>query len=227
MVERMLASGVAHDIIVLAVRTAEAASADNLRTNPQTIIDHAAERRRASDRERQRIRRQSADNPQISADADSALPYLLKKEDIEVKKEEKKGRAKPDRGHRLPPDWRPKDFHYREAFEQFGFDRKRVDGEAVDIRIWADTNAHRAVARKLDWDLTFSGWMRREAKKFRGSRAGPGQMPRPGSREDRQERTSNAIAKLSDFIANRADDGRASSAPREATSGLLPFAKPP
>lgn len=58
-------------------------------------------------------------------------------------------------------------------------------------------------------------------------------LPRPGSREDRQEKTQNAIEKLNDFIhsggaaADRfADDEDRGGDAREAAFGRLPFAKP-
>jgi hypothetical protein len=36
-----------------------------------------------------------------------------------------------------------------------------VDNHATEMRLWAEANAHRPVARKVDWNKTFSGWLRR------------------------------------------------------------------
>lgn len=73
-------------------------------------------------------------------------------------------RAKRQQGHHLPDDWVPKLHHYREGLE-LGFQRENVDSQAEDLRLWARSNEHRAVARKSNWDSTFSGWMRRNSQK--------------------------------------------------------------
>lgn len=77
-------------------------------------------------------------------------------EDKVSKKEKKESR-----GSRIPPEWRPTDSHFTEGY-RLGFDRAQVEAFAVDMRLWAEANANRPVARKLDWNKTFSGWMRRQ-----------------------------------------------------------------
>jgi len=69
-------------------------------------------------------------------------------------------RPKRKMGHSLPDDWRPKEKHY-DAGRFIGLNREAVDREAENMRLWAQANQHRAVARKSDWDATFLGWVRR------------------------------------------------------------------
>ena len=46
-----------------------------------------------------------------------------------------------------------------------GLTKVDVLGFAEDMRLWALSNANRAVARKANWSTTFMGWLRREAAK--------------------------------------------------------------
>lgn len=156
MVEKMLSGGIPPEMIVLAVRTAELATSHS---------DPAAERRRYLDRERKRRAAKSGIPPETKTR--SALSFLSKKE---LNKESKKEVAKRNRGRKLPDDWVPKPKHFDQGRE-LGFSSADVLGQAEDMRLWARSNEHRAVARKTDWDLTFSGWMRRNKPK--GAAASP------------------------------------------------------
>lgn len=139
-------------------------SADNLRTK----VDETAARRRENDRERQRIiRRQSAEsaeNPQMSENAltSSSFPSEEKIQD-----QGKKERAKSNRGVALSADWNPSDVHFDEGVK-LGLDHRAVSSMADDMRLWAGANSNRPVGRKSNWDMAFSGWMRRAAKDARG-----------------------------------------------------------
>jgi hypothetical protein len=187
MVEKMLADGVSEEVIVLAVRAAEQAVSGIVRRQSADVVDEQAERRRQKDRDRAQERRErlrtSADNPQISADAKSALSFLevsKKREEVEEKKE----RAKPNSvrrrsGHTLPPEWTPSADHFAQGAD-LKIERADVLAMAEDMRLWARANEHRAVARKSDWNLTFSAWMRREAPKRRAN----GQRSRNSGRAD-------------------------------------------
>jgi hypothetical protein len=170
MFREMVARGVDPDMIALAIETAESA------VRPvDSPVDAAAEKRRAYDRERQRLKRQSTGfSTGCPVDADSALTIL----EDSSKKKEKKERAKPVRGERLPPDAKPSAEHYEAAAKE-GFTPIWVDHRFQDMRIWADTNAHRAVARKSDWNLTFTGWMRRSIGDAKGTRNGNGNHNAP------------------------------------------------
>jgi hypothetical protein len=81
-----------------------------------------------------------------------ALTY---KKDIEVSK---KVRA---RKGPCPPDWKPNESHYAKAAE-LNIPKAAVDAKAEDMRIWAGSTG----ALKLDWDLTFHGFLRRDAPKL-------------------------------------------------------------
>jgi hypothetical protein len=157
-VARLVAAGTPPEVAAMAVCEAfqMGASTGQSADYPR---DEATERRRAYDRERARtkreIRRQSAD----SADSPkSALTSLSLETDINKGKERKK-----ERGEKISADWQPSDSHYLDGAE-LGFSRAEVDGFAEDIRLWARANEHRQVARKSNWDLAFSAWIRRASR---------------------------------------------------------------
>jgi hypothetical protein len=90
----------------------------------------------------------------------SSLP-LEKRTFEEVRKEEKKerrAREKRKSAVPLPDDWRPNEAHYAAA-RALGRDDAFVDGKAVDLRLWAQSKDE----RKVNWDATFHGFLRRDA----------------------------------------------------------------
>lgn len=126
-------------------------------------VDETAEKRRSWDRERKRNKKLSGGIPVESGGIpENALTSLSIETDINNKKERKKGR-----GEKIPPDWRPSDGHYLDGAE-LEFSRSEIDGFAEDMRLWARANEHRPVARKSNWDLAFSAWMRRASKDRKG-----------------------------------------------------------
>jgi hypothetical protein len=158
MIAQMADDGVPMQTILLAVRTAEL-TASGAGKSGGIPVDSAAERRRAYDRERKAAKRNSGGKsggiPPEHETALSSSPSQNSKNE-----EGKKERARANRGQAIPPEWFPKSQHYVEG-KKHGFDEFQVNEQAEDMRIWARANEHRAVARKSDWDLTFSGWMRR------------------------------------------------------------------
>jgi hypothetical protein len=86
---------------------------------------------------------------------DSRNEALILKKDI---KKEKKVRATKQR---LSPDWKPSEGHY-EAAAKLNIPRSAVDDKAEDLRIWAGSTG----ATKVDWDLTFHGFLRRDVVKL-------------------------------------------------------------
>jgi hypothetical protein len=61
--------------------------------------------------------------------------------------------------HQIPKDWVPVANHFSQA-AKLGFGARDVETMAEDMRIWAGANG----SLKKDWDLTFSGWMRRQTE---------------------------------------------------------------
>ena len=168
MIEKMQAEGVPMHVIVLAVRTAELTAACG--KSGGIPVDMTAEKRRAYDRGRKAAQRNSGGiPPDIPGTTESASSLK------EVKKEEadrKMPGGNSERrkmGKSLPDDWLPSESHYAEG-TQLHRTRGEVDAMAAEMRLWAKANGHRAVARKLDWDATFLGWMRREWGKANGSK---------------------------------------------------------
>lgn len=82
-------------------------------------------------------------------------PALTLKDNL---KEEKKVRAAKGR---IPADWNPNAAHF-EAAEKLKIPRAAVEAKAEDMRIWAGSTG----ALKVDWDLTFHGFLRRDAPKL-------------------------------------------------------------
>jgi hypothetical protein len=155
MVAKMLAAGTPHEAIVLAVETAEKVA--SFRGNSaERSAENPYEKRLAADRERKRLSKLSAEIPQNSA-VSAEIPHAA----ISIKEQDSKKEKKNSRGSKISAEWKPNASHYTEGY-QLGFDRAKVDSFAHDMRLWAEANAHRREARKLDWDKTFSGWMRRQ-----------------------------------------------------------------
>lgn len=167
----MTARGVDPEMIALAIETAE-----SIVRPVESPVDAVAEKRRAYDRERHRLKRESGGNSTgHPPDTDSALSFL-ENNTKNSKKEKKEERAKRPRGEKLPPDAKPTAEHYKFGIEN-SFDRKWVDRMFEDMRLWARANEHRAVARKSDWDLTFMGWLRRSAGNDKPRPTGPPRGP--------------------------------------------------
>ena len=168
LIQRLIAAGTPPEVAAVAVAEAFAAGAASTR-HP---VDTAAEKRREWDRNYRRNKRNNPPEstrhpPETGGHDKSASSLSFNKEGNP--KEEKKEKKK--RGEKLPPDWQPKLEHDRQAIE-LGHDHRWMLEQAEDMRLWARANEHRAVARKLDWDLTFTTWMRRNARP-RNGRAPP------------------------------------------------------
>lgn len=85
------------------------------------------------------------------------------------KKPEKEGKGAPKvarfpHGTTIPVDWRVSQPLY-EYGAKLGLTADHTTSMAEDMKLWARANANRSVARKLDWDAAFQGWMRREKTK--------------------------------------------------------------
>jgi hypothetical protein len=157
MVRALIAAGASPDVAAVVVAEAYAAgvAAGTLSADKTDI---SADRRREKDRERKRRVRghsaESADIPQMSAPA-----LTLKKDKLKSK----------SRKHPLSADWKPSEVHFTKAAE-LNIPRSAVEAKAEDMRIWAGSTA----ALKADWDLTFHGFLRRDAPKLAVTpRAGP------------------------------------------------------
>ena len=102
---------------------------------------------------------------QASANGQPKVKHLPEPEPLatNVAKREK-------RAHPLPPDWHPTENHFLEG-EELGFSAPEVLEMAEDMRLWAGAKGE----VKKNWDMAFSGWMRREKKTPRGH--GPPRTP--------------------------------------------------
>lgn len=69
-----------------------------------------------------------------------------------------------DRGICLPSDWKPSQGDLEYGLE-LGLSCGEIRTCAEDMRLWAEANRNRPVAKKADWGRAFKGWMRREAAK--------------------------------------------------------------
>ena len=177
MIMEMLKNCIPMEMIIGAVRSMERA------VSTRHGVDETAEKRRAWDREyRRRKRGVSADppdvhpkTPDIGNDALSSLKEDKKHSEVVIKKEKK------ERGHKLPPDWKPNQHHYDEG-AKLGLDRAAVDARAERMREWCAANANRSVTTKANWDAAFLGtWIKdsRNGHGFSNNRTNhaPGSAP--------------------------------------------------
>ncbi len=77
------------------------------------------------------------------------------------------------KGTRIPPDWQPSQ-EDRLWAKSKGMADDFVNAQAEAMRLWAEANANRAVARKLDWSKTFRGWLLREHRPGAQGQGPPG-----------------------------------------------------
>lgn len=197
MVEQMVAEGVPMSIILLAVRTAELAMATG--NSGGIPVDKTAEKRRAYDRERKAKTKVSGGiPPEFPPEHKIALSSSsLIETQKEEEKEESKRPPKRKSGRSLPADWHPSESHYKIG-QKLSRTREHVDREAESMRLWATANSNRAVARKADWDATFTGWLRRSFTPLH-------QNPR----DAQQQRSDDAYEQLRAFNRSGAADDRA------------------
>jgi hypothetical protein len=162
MIAEMHASGIQLDTIIVAVRSMERA----LSTRQQ--VDEVAEKRRAWDRNYRRAKRGLPPDPPdihpIPPDVGNvALSSLEKKDSCSVSKKEKK-----ERGHKLPPDWKPNEKHYAEGL-RLGMTRDEVNERADRMRSWCDANSNRSITTKSNWDAAFMGAWLKDSRNGNGS----------------------------------------------------------
>jgi hypothetical protein len=74
------------------------------------------------------------------------------------------------RGCSLPPNWEPSPEDKLWAFRK-EFPDAWVQEQTDQMRLWAEANSNRAIARKADWSKTWRGWLSREWAKHRPSAA--------------------------------------------------------
>lgn len=168
LVAHLVSTGIPPEALARAVDLAQLhakESAEFHRSSGGIPVDAAAERRRAFDRERKAAKANSTGKSTgIPPDDDSALSVSSSPE---IKKEEKKERAKRDRGHVCPDDMLPSESHYGAGARQ-NISRPRVDACCGAMKLWSKSNSNRAVARKVDWNAALFGWIEREAERTAG-----------------------------------------------------------
>jgi uncharacterized protein YdaU (DUF1376 family) len=70
------------------------------------------------------------------------------------------------KGHALPPHWIPHDEERLYGRTVLHLNDAQIDKAAEKMRRWAISNAHRAVARKSNWDMTFRNWLDNDAERL-------------------------------------------------------------
>lgn len=162
LVSRLIAAGTPPEVAAVVVAEAYAAGMSVCRQSAEHPVDTATENRRAYDRERQRkireLRRASADNPPTPQ---TPLTLSSSQQEQTIEKEGKKVRAQKRKSAELSPTWQPSEVHFETA-AKMKISRDAVLGKAEDMRIWAGSTG----AMKVDWDLTFHGFLRRDASKL-------------------------------------------------------------
>lgn len=182
--KHMLASGMPHDAIVAAVADMEAAM-------PK---DEQAERRRAADRERKRLRNsaESAETAEVVSPKKETSP-TPPKEKTTPSSTEPNGSSK-TRASRLPADWvLPID--WRQDALKAGLPEDRIDLEAEKMRDWSISSPNGA---KREWRAAWRNWVKGAAEKLPKGRGGTPQQPKPRGSDyfdmEAQERTNGRAA---------------------------------
>lgn len=196
LVAKLIAAGTAPEIAAAVVAEAFAAGAASVLSGGSPV-DTTAEKRRAYDRERKarerEEKRKSGGSPvEIRGTSESAIFINTSPKNSESRE----GKKRNSRGEKIPPDWTPKKNHYDEGAKR-GFSRETIDGFATDMRLWAQANEHRQVARKSNWDLTFSAWIRRQG--FAAGQGPPDPIKPRTIREQAQVNWHATLDKLGEF----------------------------
>lgn len=164
LVARLIAAGTPPELAAVVVTEAFAAGASCGKSGG-IPVDETAERRRAYDRERKRKAKDSGGIPvEIPRNSETPLTSSSSPQSENSQKEENKKERAAKKGGTLPVEWQPSQVHFEQGAD-LRLKLDEINGMAADMRLWAGANANRAVARKSNWDLAFSAWMRREAGK--------------------------------------------------------------
>lgn len=123
-----------------------------------------------------------------------------------VKKENKKGS-----GHRLPDDWRPREAERLYARTVLRMPDAEIDRRAERLRRWALSNAHRKVALKSDWDMTFRNWLD-DKQGYDQQHTGPARRPSSNGHASNLARLFEQQMNGGDHDDANLDDQRALSA---------------
>jgi hypothetical protein len=171
LIQRLIEAGTPPLVAAVVVSEAFAAGA-SVRTVGGLSADETTERRRAYDRERQRLKRieakKSADSPPTSAEsADADNNNSSSHKDSIEKKKLSKARPKKSADF-LPDDWQPKESHFAAA-DRLKIPHSAVRDKAEDMRLWAKSNG----VTRADWDATLHVFLRKDADKLRGANENP------------------------------------------------------
>lgn len=96
-------------------------------------------------------------DPEFLGPAESASCLVLNSDSPDLKKNKR------HKGTILPPDWQPADAERLYARTVLKLSESAVNAAAEQMRRWALSNQHRAVARKSNWAMTFRNWLDRYA----------------------------------------------------------------
>lgn len=193
LVSRLIAAGTPPEVAAVVVTEAFAAGFSSA-GNP---VESRLEKIRAADRDRKRNKINSSGIPAESIGIlETPLTLSSLQQEENSKKEGKKVRA---RKIPIPAEWQPSEVHF-EAAAKLGVSREAVLNKAEDMRIWAGSNG----SLKKDWDLTFHGFLRRDAQKYSSQSNGKSHAAAAPTR------LSEAISKLRQHVgeAERGEEGR-------------------
>lgn len=170
----LIQAGVSGNDLVAALQEIEAS------TLHTPVVDEAAERRRAKDRERKRAQRLSADIPQNSMESaeNTDIPQnsadTIAKEKSPTPPKENNNILTPlspplekSKGRRLPQDWQP-DPLTDEWLAKYGVPFEVLETEFDKFRdYWLAIPGSKG--RKLDWQGTWRNWLRNGRHPRQGS----------------------------------------------------------
>lgn len=154
MVRVMLERDVPRDVIVTVVGAAE--------RHAESVTRHVTERdARTKAAARAKKYRENKKLGVTSRPRDDDKPPLTLTSSSPKQDQKKEGKKVSARKAPLSADWQPQPEHFAAA-DKLKIPRAAVLAKAEDMRIWAGANG----ALKLNWDLTFHGFLRRDASQL-------------------------------------------------------------
>jgi hypothetical protein len=153
----LIAAGLSGEALVEAVERIELASQGAAKERSSAALRQERYRQRKAS---QTVTSDARDVTSVTNVTPEALPPAPPSQVNPPSQKTPKGVQK---GSTLPADWVPTAASVEKGLA-LGLTDEQVVGHSEDFRLWAGANANRAVAKKLDWEQAFDGWVRRAVR---------------------------------------------------------------
>ena len=163
------------------------------------VIEEADAERRTRERIKKQNQRARPPCPRDTRDGgDNRDRHIYKSSTSFLSSEKEEKEEKKERKISIPVNWKPTDAD-REYAKGKGWSDQQVDQEAERFHNHYLANGE----PRKSWPASWRKWVTSPYQKSSTRAGSGGAPPRPGSREDRAERTHHALQKLRDFVNQR------------------------